>query len=259
MRSENYEEILDDPRRIFNFDEVAMYLHPTKTNVIARKGAKIIYCIGSGNEKECVTVLLGGNALGEAPPTLVTFKGERVPKHLLFNLPKVIVADKSKSGWMNGEIFFNYIRNVFFPWAKSHEIPFPLVVFIDGHASHLTLPLCEFCSKNDIILVALLPNATHIYQPMDIGVIFPLKQIWKRRRQAWEIENRAVSFSRNFFSALLSESLENCIQIKRCFRTHFVLVVSTYKRHYCFHIIHSFEFFFIYRFVSVQCGVCQLQ
>lgn len=140
---------------------------------------------------------------------------------MLYNLPESIVADKSKSGWMNGEIFFNYISNVFVPWAKSKEIPFPSVVFIDGHASHLTLPLCEFCNKNGIILIALLPNATHIYQPMDIGVIFPLKQIWKRRRHAWESENHAVGFSRNFFSALLSESLKELHTSKTLFPNAF--------------------------------------
>lgn len=69
MELENHDAVLDDPQRVFHFDEVAMYLHPTTANVIARKGAKNIYRIGSGNEKECVTVLLGGNALGESPPT----------------------------------------------------------------------------------------------------------------------------------------------------------------------------------------------
>lgn len=223
MQAENHEAVLEDPRRVFNFDEVAIHLHPTTKNVIARKGAKNIYCIGSGNEKECVTVLLGGNATGESPPTLVIFKGERVPKHLMSNLPASIVADKSKSGWMNGEIFFNYISNVFLPWAKSMNIAFPLVVFIDGHASHLTLSLSEFCNENNIILIALLPNATHIYQPMDIGVIFPLKQIWKRLRYQWERENGAVNFGRGFFSTLLKNSLDelhaNEILFPNAFRT----------------------------------------
>lgn len=223
MRAENHGNVLEDPRRVFNFDEVAIHLHPTKKNVIARKGAKNIYCIGSGNEKECLTVLLGGNAVGESPPTLVLFKGERVPKHLLNNLPQSIVAFKSKSGWMTGDLFFKYVSSVFLPWAKSEDIPFPLVVFIDGHAGHLTLSLCEFCNENDIILIALLPNATHIYQPMDVGVIFPMKQIWKRRRYNWERENGAVHFDRGFFTALLKESLDelktNGTLFQNAFRT----------------------------------------
>lgn len=221
MKAENYEVVFEDPRRVFNFDEVAIHLHPTTKNVIARKGSKNIYCVGSGNEKECLTVLLGGNAIGESPPTLVIFKGERVPKHLFNNLPESIVAYKSKSGWMNGDIFFTYISNVFLPWAKSKDIPFPLVVFIDGHASHLTLSLCEFCNENDIILVALLPNATHIYQPMDVGVIFPLKQIWKRRRYNWERENGAMNFGRGFFATLLKESLEELNTNERLFPNAF--------------------------------------
>lgn len=67
---------------------------------------------------ECLTVLLGGNSVGESPPTLVIFKGERVPKHLFNNLSESIVAYKSKSGWLNGDIFFTYISNVFFALGK---------------------------------------------------------------------------------------------------------------------------------------------
>lgn len=96
-----------------------------------------------------------------------------------------------------------------------------MVVFIDGHASHLNLSLCEFCNENDIILVALLPNATHYYQPMDVGVIFPLKQIWKRRRYNWERENGAMNCGRGFFATLLKESLEELNTNDRLFPNAF--------------------------------------
>lgn len=207
--TEHCATVLDDPRRIFNFDEVAIHLHPTVKNVIAAKGAKNIYHVGTGNEKECVTVLLGGNAIGESPPTLIIHKyAERAPRNLMVNLPESIVADKSKSGWMTGETFYDYIVNIFLSWAKSKEIRFPIVVFIDGYASHLTLPMCEFCNANEIILVALLPNATHIYQPMDVGVIYPLKQIWKRKRNEWERTNKTTNFSRLYFAGLLKDCLD---------------------------------------------------
>lgn len=196
-----------DPNRIFNFDEVAIHLHPDKVkNVISRKGAKNVYSI-NGNSKECVTVLLGGNAVGRCPPALVIFKGERMPRGLVAN--DSIVVDKSPSGWMNGETFLKYIAEDFTRWIRSQKVELPVIVFIDGHSSHLTLPLCEFCHQNGIILIALLPNATHIYQPMDIGVIFPLKAIWKRKRIEWksDINNVGVVFARANFLDLLQKSM----------------------------------------------------
>lgn len=151
--------------------------------------------------------MLGGNALGKCPPTLALFKGERMPRGLIAN--DSIVVDKSPRGWMNGETFLKYISEDFIRWIRSKKIELPIVVFIDGHSSHLTLPLCEFCQQNGIILIALLPNATHIYQPMDIGVIFPLKTIWKRRRIEWKRDpnNVGTDFGRGQFLELLHKSM----------------------------------------------------
>lgn len=39
----------------------------------------------------------------------------------------------------------------------------------------------QFCEKNGIILVALLPNATHILQPMDVAVFRSLKEPWRKK------------------------------------------------------------------------------
>lgn len=62
-----------------------------------------------------------------------------------------------------------------------------LVLFLDGHSSHLSLELSEFCKENRIIIVALFPNATHILQPQDVSVFGPMKQKWKKICRQWRI------------------------------------------------------------------------
>lgn len=104
---------------------------------------------------------------------------------------------------MNGETFYSYMTKDFFPWAKQKGIEFPIIVFLDGHSSHLSLPLCEFCQMNEIILIALLPNSTHILQPMDIGIIKPFKVAWAKHRAFWNGNNRGKNFSREDFIELL--------------------------------------------------------
>ena len=80
---------------------------------------------------------------------------------------------------MTTECFFEYVKNVFHPFLLKEEIPLPVIVFTDGHASHFSIELSEFCSKNGIILVGLFPNATHIMQPLDVAVFGPMKAKWK--------------------------------------------------------------------------------
>lgn len=86
---------------------------------------------------------------------------------------------KTEKGWMTGEAFYEYFANVFHPYLVKEQIPLPVIVFLDGHSSHLTLHLSEFCRNNGIILVCLLPNTTHILQLLDVSVFAPLKQKWK--------------------------------------------------------------------------------
>lgn len=57
--------------RIFNLDESAFKLVPKAEKVIAMKGARAVYQVVSGSEKETVTVLFTGSAAGQLAPPLV--------------------------------------------------------------------------------------------------------------------------------------------------------------------------------------------
>lgn len=95
---------------------------------------------------------------------------------------------------MTSDAFYSYMSDVFFPWIKEKHVPQPVAVFLDGYVSHLSLPVCEFCNKNGIILITLPRNATHILQPMDVGIFGPLKKLWKDQRALWERNNSNINF-----------------------------------------------------------------
>lgn len=40
---------------------------------------------------------------------------------------------------MTDESLFEYIANVFYPWVVQNKTKFRIVLFLDGHASHLTI------------------------------------------------------------------------------------------------------------------------
>ena len=66
-------------------------------------------------------------------------------------------------------------------WAAHQEITFPIILYVDGHSLHLSLEAAEFCAVNGIILYCLLPNATHLLQPADVGVFSSMKASWVRQ------------------------------------------------------------------------------
>lgn len=88
----------------------------------------------------------------------------------------------------------------------KRNIKLPVVLFIDGHASHASLPLSQFCTEKGIELVALYPNATHILQPMDVAVFHTLKMSWKQKVQEWRLETGDLN--KHDFARVLKVVLE---------------------------------------------------
>lgn len=97
--------------------------------------------------------------------------------------------------------------HIFFSWVKEQNIEFPIVLFVDGHKSHLILPISTFCKDNGIVLVALLPNATHILQPLDVALFKPLKAAWKNKVTQWRFQNNGEKLKKENFGPLLNEIL----------------------------------------------------
>lgn len=156
-----------------------------------------------------------------APP-MVMFAYERIPKLIIEKCPDDWAVGKSENGWMTSESFFEYITNVFHPWLLKTAVEFPVILYVDGHKSHLTLNLSEFCRNNNIILISLVPNATHILQPLDVGYFHPLKTKWREAISQWRIEHKKESLKKDQFAPLLKSCLENMNSVtimKNAFRT----------------------------------------
>lgn len=120
---------------------------------------------------------------------MVISKYERIPKELAGSVPESWGIGKSESGWMTGQTFYEFISNIFHPWLIAKKIKLPMILFIDGHTSHVTLHVSQFCEQHKIILVGLFRNSTHKIQPMDVAVCRTLKAGWKENVQQWRMKN----------------------------------------------------------------------
>lgn len=59
----------------------------------------------------------------------------------------------------------------------------------------------------EIILVALRPNATHLYQPMDVAVFRTLKDGWRESVLEWRHKNSDQKLGLSDFSPLLQKTI----------------------------------------------------
>lgn len=212
-------DVLNDPTRIFNTDESAFYLQPKAGKVLVRKGEKNVYS-SAGDEKENLTVFLTGNTAGTLAPPMIVFPYERLPTLIVNSVPQAWSIGRSETGWMCARTFFEYITNVFNPWLEKHGVPKPVLFFLDGHRSHMTLHLAEFCKENGIEIIALYPNSTHLLQRMDVAVIRPLKIFWKNQVSNWKIEHPGQRLKKEDFAPNLEKALQKVTDdtIKNGFR-----------------------------------------
>nr|CAI5843653.1 unnamed protein product [Callosobruchus analis] len=203
-------DILTVPNRIFNGDETSFYICPKSGRVLASRGYKNVYKIVNGKEKEAITVLAVITAAGNILPPCVVFPYVRPPKDVIKSLPDGWLLGKSETGWMKADKFFDYIVKGLSKWVDDQNIQKPVVVFVDGNKSHLSMRLSEYCDQHGIILYALPPNATHMIQLADVSVFRPLKAEWKNTVHEWAIqpENANTVWTKSTFCPLLKKVLE---------------------------------------------------
>ncbi|KAE9528578.1 hypothetical protein AGLY_012153 [Aphis glycines] len=193
--NENCADILDDSRRILNCDETGMNTCPETGKVLCLKQMPNFYEIANGPEKECTIVLCSFSADGTSFPPMVVYPYKRIPAVIVNNLPNSWVFGRSDSVWSK---------------KRFHS---PVILFLDGHSSHLSLDLSEFCVDKQIHLYCLPPNATHILQLCDVSIFKPLKSHWKKEA----FDKITIEVIKNVFKACgLYPFDENAVDYDKC-------------------------------------------
>jgi len=129
---------------------------------------------------------------------MIIYPYKRIPNYIYQSVPENWGIGRSDSGWMVSATFFEYIANIMYPWLIDNKVKFPVILYLDGHKSHLSLELSEFCTEKKIILYCLPPNATHILQPCDVSIFKPLKSYWKDVIKAHNLISKSPITKNNF-------------------------------------------------------------
>ena len=71
----------------------------------------------------------------------------------------------SSKGWIDQDLFDQWFDHLlcYAPFAR------PLLLMMDRHSSHYCPSVIRRASENEVILLALPPNTTHLTQPLDKG------------------------------------------------------------------------------------------
>ena len=74
----------------------------------------------------------------------------------------------------------NNLCNTVDKWLTKNKIKRPVILFSDYHETRNNYHLASRLTELGIVLICLLPNSTHILQPLDVSVFRPLKVEWRK-------------------------------------------------------------------------------
>jgi len=160
------------PHQIYNCDEIGIARNQTK---LAKKGSKNVTSVVPVN-RSLSTILVTTNAKGECLPPFFIHPGTTVKREYFSEEMKDAEVGTSKSGFMNTELFKQWFSKLFLKHCTQSR---PVVLILDNHSSHIDVDLLETAAKNNVIIMALPPHTSHLYQPLDVGVFSPMKHYFR--------------------------------------------------------------------------------
>ena len=166
--------------RLWNCDESGFCTAVSSKKILAKRGEKEVHETMGGSGREHVTILACGCADGTRLPPYVVYKGKNLWARWMKDGPAGCLYSVSDSGWMESANFQQWFSKLFVAAVMPMTMTAPVVLFFDGHHSHISLKLIEVVRSNNIHLVCFPPHVTHLIQPLNVSVFGPVKNQWRK-------------------------------------------------------------------------------
>ena len=203
--------VADFASRIWNCDETDFCLGATSKKILAKRGERCVHEVGGGSDHQFITVNACGNAAGLKLPPFILYKGKHLYNTWTNGGPAGACYGVSGSGWMEEINFEKWFEQQFFPAVKHLVESGPVLLFFDGHFSHMSISLIKKARLLEVHLFCLPPNMTHILQPLDVGVFGPVKARWRSILKQYKLRTRAMNVTKECFPSLIKQLWEQSL------------------------------------------------
>lgn len=188
---------------IYNVDESGIQTSAKRPpKVISVKGKKQVGSIASSERGQLVTTICCCSASGKfIPPGLIFPRKKKNPRYLQ-GTPPGTIDFVSDNGWVNSEIFLEWMK--FFVKSVRPTQEQKCLLILDNHVSHRSLAVLEYASDNHIIILSVPPHCTHKLQPLDVSVYGPMGTYFERAVDKWQKQHPAQHITLYEIGAIFS-------------------------------------------------------
>lgn len=212
----NYRSVFDEnvypPGRIWNLDETSCTTVPPKPGkVIAEKGSDIGR-MTSAEKGTNVTMCLAVSAAGDSIKPFFIFPRKNWQRNFLARSTPGAVGCANGSGWMDIETFIKYFKHFIDETHASKENP--LLLVMDNHVSHISLPIVQLAKDHGIEIVTLPPHCSHRLQPLDVSVFGPFKHYYDVVCDDWSKSNAGRGIEIHQVAEMADKAMDESVNKK---------------------------------------------
>ena len=158
------------PENIFNCDETGFDGHEIGKEKVLVIGKQHLYQLQMFSNVGHITLQLAVSATGRYIPPMLIFS-KSLP-HDINGLPNNWKLATSKSGYMDSNLFVQWLEEVFVPNCSRSR---PVLLTMDNLGAHMTPRAIDVAKANQIELLCLLAHSTHLLQSLDVRVFHLVK------------------------------------------------------------------------------------
>lgn len=194
-----------EAHQIYNVDETGVSTVPNRLpKVLSQRGKRTVSKVVSGERGVTTTLVCSMNAAGNFIPPVIIFRRKRLKAELTDGAPAGSLVLCSDSGYMNSDLFPEYLQHFCRHTRPSSNQP--ILLILDNHVSHLSLQGVEYCNANHIHLLTLPPHSSHRMQPLDRSFFGPFKKYYSRACDNWMTSHPGRCISQFQVSSLVSNA-----------------------------------------------------
>ena len=160
---------------ISNINETGVTTVEKPQPVVARRSVKQVGSVTSGERSSLVTLACAVSAIGNNIPPYFVFPRVHFYEHFLKEGPFGSSGNANPSGWMNEQIFLDFLKH-FVKHSKVTKEK-PCLLILDNHVSHLSIEGLMFAKNNGITMMTFTPHCSHRMQALDISLYGPSKKL----------------------------------------------------------------------------------
>ena len=170
------------PQFRYNMDETGLMEGTSYSGKVLTGREKKTECLSTPACRTWTTIVECINATGQCIDPLVIFKGKSVQKQWFPDDRSGMLGwhfEAQDNGFIDCSIAQGWLENCFIPQSGAGPGKETRLLVLDGHISHETDEFQYTCYYNNIHLLYLPAHASHVLQPLDVGVFSSLKQAYR--------------------------------------------------------------------------------